>query len=149
MVEIFVIHSLSPWTKNTFLFFKMFIRCWDTRVQNYPTTANKMKSINCSARPFLYFLFTADIWNFCDTFLSPWTKYTFLFFKIFIRYSHTGVQIHLTSACKIFSVARKRRVSTEKCSYWSTEKANVFKAKRLTEKGVPATSARWPDHLIR
>ena len=118
----------------------MIIRWWDTRIQNYPTTASKMKSINCSAWPFLYFLFTADGWNFCDTSLSPWTKNTFLFFKILICYWDTGIQICLACACKILGVARKRRVPAEKCSYRSTKKANVFKAKRLIEKGVPATS---------
>ena len=127
----------------------MIIRCWDTRVQNYPTIASKLKSINCSAWPFLYFLFTADGCNFCDTFLSPWTKNTSLFFKILIRYWDTGVQSYLASACKIFGVARNRRVPAEKCSYRSTKKGNVFKAKRLIEKGVPATSTRCPDHLSR
>ena len=112
----------------------MIIRCWDTRVQSYPTSASEIKSINCSAWPFLYFLFTADGWNFCDIFLSPWTKRTFLFFKILI-YWDTGDQSYLTSACKTFGVARKRRVPAEKCSFRSTKKANVFKAKRLVEKG--------------
>ena len=37
----------------------------------------------------------------------------------------------------------------EKCSYRSTAKANLFKAKRLIEKGVPATSIRCPDHFSR
>ena len=46
----------------------------------------------------------------------------------------TGVQIYLTSACKIFGVARKRRVPAEKCSYRSIKKANTFKAKRRVEK---------------
>ena len=125
----------------------MIIHCWDTRVQSYPTSASKIKSINCSAWPFLYFLFTADDWTFCDTFLSPWTKS--IFFKILIRYWGTGVQNYLTSACKILGLARKRWVPAKKCCCRSTKKANVFKAKRRIEKGVPATSARCPDYLSR
>ena len=35
----------------------------------------------------------------------------------------------------------------EKCSYWSTTKANMFKAKRLIKMGVPAISTRCSDHL--
>ena len=106
---------LRTWTKSTFFFiFKMIINCWDTRIQSYPTSASKIKSIKSSAWPYLYFLFTADGWNFGDTFLSPWTKSTFfLFFKILIRYWDTGVQSYFISACKIFGVARKRRVSRE------------------------------------
>ena len=128
----------------------MIIHCWDTRVQSYPTYASKIKSINCSAWPFLYFLFTADDWNICDTFLSPWTKRTFfLFFKILIRYWDTEVLSYLTSACKIFGVARKRRVPVEKCSYQSTIKATVFKEKDWSKRGIPATSTRCPDHLSR
>ena len=134
----------------------MLIRCRDTRVQNYPTTASKMKCINCSAWPFLYFLFTADGWNFCDTFLSPWAKNTFLFFKILIRYWDTGFQSYLTSVCKIFGVGRRRKVPAEKCSYRSTKKANVFKTKRLIEKGgssylsqVPRSPQQTiPDHRL-
>ena len=61
----------------------------------------------------------------------------------------TGVQSYLTSACEVFGVARKRSVPAEKYSYRSTKKANVFKAKRLIEKRVPATSTRCPDHLSR
>ena len=121
-----------------------------------PNSASKIKSINCSAWPFLYFLFTADGWNFCDTFLSPWPKNTFLFFKILIRYWDTGDQSYLTSACKIFGVARKRRVAAAKWSYRSTKKANVFKAKRLIEKGgssylnqVPwSPQQKIPDHRL-
>ena len=127
----------------------MIIRCWDTRVQSYPISASKIKSINCSAWPFLYFLFTADDWNFCDTFLSPWTKSTFLFVKILIRYWGTGVQSYLISACKIFGVARKRRVPAEKCSYRSTKKLMCLKQKDWSKRGVPATSTRCPDHLSR
>ena len=40
----------------------------------------------------------------------------------------------LHSACKIVGVAMKRRVPAEKCSYPSTEKANMFKEKGLIEK---------------
>ena len=94
------------------LIFKMMICCWDTRVQSYPTSASKVKSTNCSACPLLYFLFMADRWNLCGTFLRPYTKSTFLFFKILIRYWDTG---YLTSASKMFGVARKRRVPAEKC----------------------------------
>ena len=109
----------------------MIIHWWETRIQIYPTSASKIKSINCSAWPFLYFLSKADDWNFCYTFLSPWNKSVFfLFFKILIRYWDTGVQGYLTSACKIFGVARKRRVPAEKCSYRRTKKANVFKEKK-------------------
>ena len=104
----------------------MIIRCWDTRVQSYPTSTSKIKSINCSAWPFLYFLFTADGWNFCDTFLSSWTKSTFFIFQILIRYSDTGVQSYLTSACKIFGVGRKRRVPAEKWFYRSTSKKTLM-----------------------
>ena len=82
---------LGPKSKHTFLFFKMLIRCWDTRVQSYPSSASKIKSTNCLAWPHLYFLFMADGWNFCDTLLSPWNKNTLLFFKILIRYWDTGV----------------------------------------------------------
>ena len=36
MIEIFVVYPKRPKTKNTFfLFFKILIRCWDTRVQSY------------------------------------------------------------------------------------------------------------------
>ena len=134
----------------------MIIRCWDTRAQSYPTSASKIKSINCSAWPFQYFLFTANGWNFCDTFLIPWTKRTFLFFKILIRYWDKGVQSYLTSACKIFGAARKRRISAEKCSCRSTKKANVFKAKNWSKRGyqlpqpaalITSTDNSWPPPL--
>ena len=42
MFEFFVIHSYDPKLKSLFSFFKMLIRCWDTRVQNYPTYASKI-----------------------------------------------------------------------------------------------------------
>ena len=135
----------------------MIIRSWDTRVQSYPTSASKIKSIKSSAWPFVYFLFTADDWNFCDTFLSPWTKSVFLFFKILIRYWDTGVQSYLTSACKIFGVARKRRIPAEKYSYRSKKNANVFKAKKTDRKGgfqlpqpgalITSADNSWPPSL--
>ena len=52
-----------------------------------------------------------------------------------IRCWDTRVQSYLTSASKIFGVARKTRVPAEKCSFRSTKKANMFKEKRLIEKG--------------
>ena len=130
----------------------MIVRFWDTGVQNYPTTENKMKCINCSAWPFLYFLFTADGWNFCATFLSPWTKNIFfLFFKILIRYWNTRVQIYLTSACKIFGVARKRehqrknapigaqkRLTRLKQKYWSN------RGFQLPQPGALSTASTFP-----
>ena len=70
MFDIFLLYSEDPKLK-TLLFFKMLIRCWDTRVQNYPTSASKIKSTNCLAWPHLYFLFMADGWNFCGLFLRP------------------------------------------------------------------------------
>ena len=39
--------------------------------------------------------------------------------------------------------------SAEKCSYRSTEKPNMITAKRLIEKGVPASSTRCPNHVSR
>ena len=119
----------------------MIIRCWDTKVQSYLTSASKIRSINCSAWPFLYFMFTADGWNFCDTVLSPWTKSTFLFFKILIRCWVTMVQSYRTSA-----VSWKKRVPAEKCSYRNIKRLICLKQKSLLEKGVPATSTIWPDH---
>ena len=55
----------------------------------------------------------------------------------------------LISARKIFAVAEKRREPAEKFSYRSIKKANMSKAKRLIEKGVPATSTCCPVHLSR
>ena len=108
----------------------MIIRCRDTRVQNYPTSASKMKSINCSAWPFLYFVY------------GIWLKFLWCIPKS-LNLKHFFIFQNLDF------VARKRRAPAEKCSCRSTKKANVFKAKRLIEKGVPATSARCPDHLSR
>ena len=105
----------------------------------------------------LYFLFMAYLWNFCDTFLRPWAKRIFLFFQIFSRCWDTVVQSYTTSARKIFGEVKKRRVQAEKYSYRSTEKTNMFKAKRLIEKvgtrylktGALTTSAdnSWPPPL--
>ena len=67
------------------------------------------------------------------------------------------VQIYPTSARKIFGIVKKRRVSAEKWSYRSTKKANMFKAKRLIEKGgstdylnqVPLSPQQTiPDHRL-
>ena len=85
--------------------------------------------------------------KFCDTFLSPWTKNTFLFFKILIRYWDTRVQIYLTSACKIFGIARKRRVPAEKCSYRSIKRLICLKQKHWSKRWVLGTSNRCPAHL--
>ena len=38
----FVIHSYDPKLKSLFSFFKILIRCWDTRVQIYSTSARKI-----------------------------------------------------------------------------------------------------------
>ena len=70
ILEIFVINSSDP-NLNVFLFLKMLIRCWDTRVQSYSSSASEIKSIYCLAWPHLHFLFVADGWNFCDIFLKP------------------------------------------------------------------------------
>ena len=56
MFEIFMIHSWERKLK-TLLFFKILIRCWDSRVQNYPTSARKIKKYQLSAWSLLYFLF--------------------------------------------------------------------------------------------
>ena len=44
--------------------------------------------------------------------------------------------------------SKEKEGTSGKC-YRCTKKANTFKAKRLVEKGVPATSTRRPDHLNR
>ena len=75
-VEIFVIYSYDPKIKTLFFsFFNILIRCWDTRVRSYSTSARK-----------------------------------------------------------IFGVAEKLRIPADKWSYRSTQKPNMFKAKRLIEK---------------
>ena len=93
MFERIFIHSLDHKLKILFLFFKMLIRCRDTRVPIYPTSARKIKSTNCSTWQHLYFLLMADGWNFYDIFLRPWTKSTFLIFKMIIRCWDARVQV--------------------------------------------------------
>ena len=128
----------------------MIINCWDTRVQSYPTSARKIKNINC--RP--GHLNTLCLWQMFEIFVvhsedSKLKAFFFLFFKILIRYWETGVQNYLTSACKIFGVARKRRVPAEKCSYRSTKRLKCLYQEDWSKRGVPATSTRWPNHLNR
>ena len=70
-------------SKNTFFYFpKWWFVAEIQGLKVNPASASKIKSTNCLAWPHLYFLFTADGWNFCGTFLGPYTKNTFLFFKI-------------------------------------------------------------------
>ena len=78
----------------------------------------------------------------------------FFIFKFLIRYWVQGLKV--TSACKIFSTARKRKVPLEKCPCRRTKKANMFKAKRLIEmrgtsylNQVPwSPQQRIPDHRL-
>ena len=72
-------------------------------------------------------------------------------FKILIRCWDTRVQSYLTSACKIFDVARKRRVPAEKC-YRSIKKDKriiCLKQKHWSKKWVLGTSNRCPAHFSR
>ena len=60
-----------------------------------------------------------------------------------IRCWDTGIESSLTTACKIFDIVRKSRVPAEKCSYRSTQKANIFNAKTNRKGGyqLPQTGA--------
>ena len=104
----FLWYILKNLNQKHFFISKMMIRCWDTRIQSYPTSASKIKNTKCSAWLLLYFLFTADGWNFCGIFLSPWTKIASSF-KISIRCWNIRDQIYPISASKIKST---------NCSAW-------------------------------
>ena len=129
----------------------MIINCWD-RLQGFKVTPLlQVKSKVSNHRPGL--LYTFCLRQMIEIFVLE-LKALFLFFKILIRYWDSGVQSYLTSACKIFGVPR--RVLAEKCSYRSTKKANVFKAKKLIERGgsIYVNQVPWspqqtiPDHRL-
>ena len=102
--DIFCYIPKRPKLKTLFLFFKMLIYCWGTRVESYPTSASKIKSTNCLAWPHQYFLFMADGWNFCGVFLRPKTKNTFfLFFKMLVHCRDKRVKIYPSCESKIKS----------------------------------------------
>ena len=60
-----------------------------------------------------------------------------------------GPATSILSASKIFGLARKRRVSEEKCSCRSTKRLICLKQKDWSKKWVLVTSNRCPDHLSR
>ena len=66
-----------------------------------------------------------------------------------IRCWDTRVQSYPTSARKIFGVAKKRRVSAEKCSYRSIKRLICLMQKHWSKRWVLGTSNRCPDHLSR
>ena len=62
----------------------------------FPEKTTKIHQL--SSRPLLYFLFMEDVWNFYDTFLTTYTYFFFLIFKMVIRFWDIRVQIYPTSA---------------------------------------------------
>ena len=85
-------------------------------------------------------LFMADFWNFCDTFLRPYAKRSFLFFQILSRCWDSRVQIYPTPAHKIFGVAGTRRVSAENTRVGAQKRLISLKQKDWSKRWVPDTS---------
>ena len=127
----------------------MDIRCWDTRVQSYPTSASKIESANCSDWPLLYFLFMAGGWNFYGTFRRPYTKSTFLFLKSWFVTEIQGFKV--TSLLQVKSLVQQGKGGYQRKNalVGAQKRLICLKQKDWSKRWVLGTSNRCPDHFSR